>query len=272
MDTKIAEELQERYALKYALDHDYVLFDKKTGQQITAVPNVKIDYESFQKDKEGRCNNMYDFWKINKNVAEVLIGHSITDDEFVWDCCRNVAYLTDYADCMMLYKDGVFCDGNRAYLSREAIKGTIRYLNKILDHYDEHFENVMNRQLDTFINNCMSLKRKYDNSENIKKPTKKNPAIVEDPKEYIYVMKCCGYYKIGRAQIDSTRFGEYTKLPEEPEYIIKQIVCNYQKVEIALHERYKDKRQREGMCEWFELEDSDIEEIKDFVSQYAVEE
>lgn len=272
MKNEIAKELQKRYDLKYILDHDYVLFDKKTGKQITSVPNVKIDYDSFQKDKAGRCNNMYDFWKINKNVAEALIGYSITDEEYVYDCCRNVAYLTDYVDCMMLYEEGVFCDGNRAYLSREAIKGTIRYLNKILDNYDEHFENVMNHQLDTFIDNCMMLKRRYNRSADIKTPTKKTPEVTENPTGYIYVMKNCGYYKIGKAQIGSSRFGEYTKLPEEPEYVIKTIVGNYHKVEAALHERYKDKRLRDGGCEWFELEDSDIEEIKDFVSQYAVEE
>lgn len=86
----------------------------------------------------------------------------------------------------------------------------------------------------------------------------------------VYVMKNCGYYKIGRSKLHSTRFGEYTKLPEEPEYIIKEIVNNYRNVELALHEQYKDKRLRGGTCEWFDLSDDDLEEIKKYVEQYKI--
>lgn len=270
MENNKAKELIKRRDLKYMLDHDYVIFDKKTGKQIESIPNIKADYKSFPKDSDCFSRNIYDFWMINKHMAEQIIGCQITDNEFQNKCCDCISYITDKAALMDIYKNGVLSTTRRNYLSRESIQETINDLNSILENYDQYFEDYMNDQLDLFVENCLKLKREY--GLNIPKTTKKTPAVAKNPKGYIYVMKNCGYYKIGKAQIGSSRFGEYTKLPEEPEYVIKVIVGNYNKVETALHERYKNKRLRDGGCEWFELEDSDIEEIRDFVNQYVVEE
>ena len=232
---------------------------------------TKMDYINFPMDKQCYSNGMYNFWFINKDVAQTLIGRSITDNEFMYECCNNVRHLTSNCECMNVYGEGVLCNGNTGFLARESLGLIICRLQNIYDNYYKYFEKFMNQQFDIFVHNCRKFETEHD-SNTVRPITKKTPAVAKNPKGYIYVMKNCGYYKIGKAQIGSSRFGEYTKLPEEPEYVIKVIVGNYNKVETALHERYKNKRLRDGGCEWFELEDSDIEEIRDFVNQYVVEE
>lgn len=266
----IAEQLKERFGIQTLLKQGYKIQDCN-GNIITGVRNVKVDYLTFPKDKECSKGYMYDFWNINKDIAEALVGRSLREDEYQYECCNGISHLTDYIDCMDIYDDGVICGGHRDFLSKESLQEAIKYMTNILNNYDEHFENFMNHQLDKFVSNCMVLARKYEEqSKQIKKNVKKNPNVGENESGIIYVMKNCGYYKIGKAKIGSSRFGEYTKLPEEPEYIIKRIVSNYHKVEIALHERYKEKRLRDGTCEWFDLSDQDLTEIKKFVCKYAV--
>ena len=88
----------------------------------------------------------------------------------------------------------------------------------------------------------------------------------------IYVMKNCGYYKVGKACIGSKRYGEYTKLPEEPEYAIRRNVFCYSGVEKIIHEMFKDKRQRGGKCEWFCLNEEDLKKIDMVLDMFSVEE
>ena len=265
-----AEELRDRLSIQTLLKQGYKIQDKN-GNIIETLPNIKVDYTSFPRDGECLKKGMYDFWKINKKVAEELVGKSLGDDEYMYECCRYISCLTDCMDCMDIYDDGVLCGGDRYFLSKESIKEAIECMTNILNIYDEHFENFMHHQLDKFVNNCMILAKKHEGQlKRTKKYIKKNPVIGENEDGIIYVMKNCGYYKIGKAKIGSTRFGEYTKLPEEPEYIIKQTVSNYGKVEIALHERYREKRLRDGNCEWFDLTDKDLDEIKEFIYKYSV--
>lgn len=66
----------------------------------------------------------------------------------------------------------------------------------------------------------------------------------------VYVMQFGKYYKIGKANLKMQRFGEYTKLPEKPEYVCVGVVLNALCIEEELHEKYKDKRVR---GEWFDL-------------------
>lgn len=88
----------------------------------------------------------------------------------------------------------------------------------------------------------------------------------------IYVMKNCGYYKVGKACIGSKRYGEYTKLPEEPEYLIKRNIFCYSSVEKIIHEMFKDKRQRGGRCEWFCLNEEDLKKIDMVLDMFSIEE
>lgn len=101
-----------------------------------------------------------------------------------------------------------------------------------------------------------------DKSRVVKKNASKNDTGL------IYIMKNCGYYKIGRAKKGSTRFLEYTRLPEEPEYIIKQNCKDYKKVEKELHLMFSDKRNRGGSCEWFTLNEEDLKNALDYIEEH----
>ena len=88
---------------------------------------------------------------------------------------------------------------------------------------------------------------------------------------FIYVMKNMGVYKIGKANSKARRFGEYTRLPEKPEYVIFEYVSNNNIVEWKLKEVFAQKRLREGKCEWFNLDDDDIEKIKQIISKDIID-
>lgn len=87
---------------------------------------------------------------------------------------------------------------------------------------------------------------------------------------YIYVMKCFNCYKIGKSK-NCARLGEYTNLPEEPKYYVLKYVNDMDKVESILHENYSDLRTRSGRCEWFMLSDNDINDIRNIIKPYVVE-
>lgn len=101
-----------------------------------------------------------------------------------------------------------------------------------------------------------------DKSRVVKKNTSNNDTGL------IYIMKNCGYYKIGRAKKGSTRFFEYTRLPEEPVYIVKQNCNDYMRVEKELHLMFAEKRNRGGRCEWFTLDDEDIKVALDYIEKH----
>lgn len=85
---------------------------------------------------------------------------------------------------------------------------------------------------------------------------------------YIYVMKMDSFYKIGKTK-DKKRFGEYTRLPIEPEYLIVSKVYDYHNLEKQLHTIYKSKKTRDN-CEWYVLSDNDIDEIRQFIKKYEI--
>lgn len=74
----------------------------------------------------------------------------------------------------------------------------------------------------------------------------------------IYVLKMGEYYKIGKASLTFARLGEYTKLPEVPEYIYIGIVLNPLIFEEKLHKIFSHKRVR---GEWFNLSVQDLNSI-----------
>lgn len=90
---------------------------------------------------------------------------------------------------------------------------------------------------------------------------------IDKEQGYIYVIKVLGYYKIGKTQNPNNRFGEYTKLMQEPEIIILKKVCDYHNVEIELHNMYSHKHTR---GEWYSLEDNDIYDIKWYLEYFDV--
>lgn len=152
------------------------------------------------------------------------------------------------------------------YLSKEIAKPLeIDELYELRNIVDNLICNMKQHNIDGFdIIREKQETKKYDKRK--KKILKESSC---DSQGIIYIMKNCGYYKIGRA-LSETRLGEYTKLPEEPKYIIKENVYKYGSVELSLHEMFKDKRLREGKCEWFDLTDDDIQKAKNFIKDFIV--
>ena len=132
--------------------------------------------------------------------------------------------------------------------TKEELKAFIERLEFIYDHYDE----------------MTNPKPVSEPKEDILHPKKYGPI------GYVYIMENCGYYKIGKSKYPERRFGEYTKLPEEPKYHIVCKVKNYDAVEIALHAMFADKRNRGGECEWFCLTEEDLKTAKKFIYSYEL--
>lgn len=77
---------------------------------------------------------------------------------------------------------------------------------------------------------------------------------------YIYILKSQYGYKIGKTISVPNRVYIFTiKLPFEVSVVYTARVYQYNNVEKALHEMYKDKNIR---GEWFNLTDGDVDEIK----------
>lgn len=89
---------------------------------------------------------------------------------------------------------------------------------------------------------------------------------------YIYVIAFSGYHKIGRAQNVERRIKSLlpTKFPEAPILKLSVAVDDSFTAERALHYKYSEQRVR---GEWFNITDSDIETISDFLvtAQYLNE-
>lgn len=83
-------------------------------------------------------------------------------------------------------------------------------------------------------------------------------------KGFIYVVEVDGNYKIGRSITPKIRFGEYTRLYQEPKTICCEYVGNYVEMEKRLHNLFADKRIR---GEWFKLDEKDILEIQKILKE-----
>lgn len=82
---------------------------------------------------------------------------------------------------------------------------------------------------------------------------------------YIYLIKCDEFYKIGIAwDIDSRLNSLQCGNPYELELMVAKRVKNAKTLELKLHELVKDKR---VFREWFKLDDNDILKIKEIMEK-----
>ena len=166
-----------------------------------------------------------------------------------------------YLNCNIPLKSGllpVFTNGNKKTLELNELYELRNAIDNLIFHMEKN-------NVDGFdIEEEEKQKRKETKKEKILKESSCNSQGI------IYIMKNCGYYKIGRAKKGSTRFLEYTRLPEEPEYIIKQNCKDYKKVEKELHLMFSDKRNRGGSCEWFTLNEKDLKNALDYIERHKV--
>ena len=155
----LVENLVDRYSIQMLLNKGYKIQDEN-GNRIEKLQNLSVDYSSIEKDHECLNDNLIDFWIINKNIAEEIIGNEITDDVYEYECCNNVSHITNYAHQMSIFEKGILCGGHLNFLSKESIEQVILHMQKILNNYDEYFESFMNEQLNIFVSNCIDVSKK----------------------------------------------------------------------------------------------------------------
>lgn len=89
---------------------------------------------------------------------------------------------------------------------------------------------------------------------------KKKIKVIEG---YLYIIKSGEYYKIGKALKPKQRIKTYiTENPNKITVILCEKVKDYTKTEKELHSKFKDKNHNR---EWFNLDDKDINLIKDYI-------
>ena len=83
----------------------------------------------------------------------------------------------------------------------------------------------------------------------------------------VYLIKMGDSYKIGISKNPSQRFKEFTKLPYPIEEIFIEKVNAYEIVEKELHAIFANKQKR---GEWFDLNETDIEFIRNYLTERKV--
>lgn len=87
-------------------------------------------------------------------------------------------------------------------------------------------------------------------------------AVANDRAGFVYVIRSCYGYKIGKTKRMKQRSQLFSvKLPFDIEVIHYAWFEDYSRAELKLHQRFKTKRLN---GEWFQLTDRDVEEIKSF--------
>lgn len=123
-------------------------------------------------------------------------------------------------------------------------KGFLKnFFKKELNDYRNSFEEIY---IDTTL-----IKNLADN--------KKTKSLIG----YVYLVKLDKHYKIGISKTPEQRLKEFTMLPYKLEDIKIARVNEYEKIEKELHEEYKTKKVR---GEWFELNESEVEEIVEYLT------
>jgi hypothetical protein len=137
----------------------------------------------------------------------------------------NFKYFVNESDVCYDFSifDGVcYANGDSAYLTRKALINLRNKIDRVLENYDEILEKLVKQEEERFIERLKELEEKQKNV---------HPKVDINKSGFVYVMKNCGYYKIGMTQNAKSRFGEYARLPEEPEYIILEKVKDCKNVE-----------------------------------------
>lgn len=134
----------------------------------------------------------------------------------------------------------------------------IRNNNNIANNLYKYQKNVKDVLFDGFLNGKINIDSTISGDNH----------FVQNNTGYIYVMELFNYYKIGKVEnANADRFGEYTRLPEKPIYIMKEFCRDYNMVEKKLHKIFSEKRTR---GEWFLLNEADLQRIKEILSKYTI--
>ena len=143
--------------------------------------------------------------------------------------------------------------------SDETVKECIELLEDFLEISDEQRRIY---ELERRVH--LSQKRKeYQKTRTEKSGSDKKTA------GYVYIYQQSDFYKIGRSKDRECRKKKYvTENPEPIDLVYRQEVSDYKEAEKALHEAFCDKQHNR---EWFELDESDIDQAGEIISEYKTE-
>ena len=75
----------------------------------------------------------------SRENAEMLVGRKLKDDEYYYDILENVKDKVEIENCDKIFaigKNGVYTNGNRDYLSKDALKILSDEILRILENYE----------------------------------------------------------------------------------------------------------------------------------------
>lgn len=191
--------------------------------------------------------------------ADAMLGGRETELFRDLGCITNTL---DRNETISFNEYGATTNCGKNLLSKELLDSCIKRLQAISDYYNNYRIAFLNDREEAFRERYV----KYV-SEDI---TEKNVRNAHDDRGYIYIMKMLDYYKIGKTK-NGKRLKEYTKLPEEPEYVAYMLVPDMSATEKTLHEMFKDVRLREGRCEWFALTEDDLNKAREIIKKHSAE-
>lgn len=173
----------------------------------------------------------------------------LSGEKFDFDFTRK-DYLDNYYSYYYLFN---FCPE-----CGEKLGGNKTYnrINKRLREY------VLSLPLRTATQTAEIVKRRKALRAKPKKETKN-----QKDERYVYLIKMGEDYKIGISKDPERRLGEFTLLPKELEKVFIHKVSNAKLIESELHEIFDEKRVR---GEWFNLNEEDIEFIKNYIKDNEV--
>lgn len=98
----------------------------------------------------------------SRENAEMLVGRSLRDDEYYYNILETVKEKVDIENCnglFMIGENGVYTNGNRDYLSKEALKILSDSILEIIENYEELERNIRANNEKEYFEKCEQMKR-----------------------------------------------------------------------------------------------------------------
>lgn len=99
----------------------------------------------------------------SRENAEMLVGRKLRDDEYHNDILETVKDKVDIENCNGVFtigEHGVYTNGNRDYLSKDAVKVLSDEILEILENYEELERKILAKNKTAYRDKCEQMKRK----------------------------------------------------------------------------------------------------------------
>ena len=98
----------------------------------------------------------------SRENAEMLVRRNLRDDEYYYNILETVKEKVDIENCdglFMIGENGVYTNGNRDYLSKEALKILSDSILEIIENYEELERNIKANNEKEYFEKCEQMKR-----------------------------------------------------------------------------------------------------------------